>query len=210
VHYVRWKKYGDVTVNKKEKPFVKCSVEQCEKRAKTNHDLCKMHLGRLEKYGDVNYDVRRKVKIFIENLVNHQDDNCLIWPFDNNTGWRPTVNAGDRTTPASCYVCQIIHGTPPTNKHEAAHSCGNGHLGCINPRHLRWATRSENQEDRIMHGTSNRGERNGVSSLTEEDVRNIRLRLDKKHNQYDIAKDFSVDQSTISNIKTRKIWGWLK
>lgn len=48
-------------------------------------------------------------------------------------------------------VCIRRHGPPPTDDLEAAHSCGNA--GCVNPRHIRWATRFENAADKKLHGT---------------------------------------------------------
>lgn len=55
---------------------------------------------------------------------------------------------------------------------EACHSDGNK----INNRleNLRWDSRSGNQADRVQHGTSNRGERQGQSRLTEADIVAIR------------------------------------
>lgn len=42
---------------------------------------------------------------------------------------------------------------------------------CINPAHLRWATRAENEQDKITHGRSNRGR---SKALTGVRVRRIR------------------------------------
>jgi hypothetical protein len=47
-------------------------------------------------------------------------------------------------------VCEETHGLPPTPKHDAAHKTRSGCLGklCVNPWHIRWATRSENERDK--------------------------------------------------------------
>ena len=98
-------------------------------------------------------------------------------------------------------VCAAFHGEPPTPAHHAAHGDGNG----TNNRasNLRWATAVENEADKIAHGTARagkpsavpperrargakhgrhtrpdrnaRGERNGLSKLTEDKVTAIRL-----------------------------------
>lgn len=47
------------------------------------------------------------------------------------------------------HMCKLKNGDPPTPDHEAAHSCGNGKHGCINPNHLRWATDAENMADTV-------------------------------------------------------------
>jgi hypothetical protein len=51
-------------------------------------------------------------------------------------------------------MCQLAHGDPPTPDHIAAHSCGRGHEGCVNPNHLSWKTYSENELDKRVHGTT--------------------------------------------------------
>lgn len=33
-------------------------------------------------------------------------------------------------------MCELVYGKPPMPKHQAAHNCGKGNLGCINPKHL--------------------------------------------------------------------------
>jgi hypothetical protein len=60
---------------------------------------------------------------------------------------------GKRTT-ASRAICELVHGPPPTPKHQAAHSCGNA--WCCNGAHLRWATPAENLADKVRHGTADR------------------------------------------------------
>ena len=85
----------------------------------------------------------------------------------------------------------------------ALHSCRNRH--CCRPEHLREGTQQENMEDRDKDGTTahNRGEQNGFSTLTEDQVRAIRAdaRIYKL-----IAKDYGVRVSTICRIKLRETW----
>lgn len=109
---------------------------------------------------------------------------------------------------ASRVMCMASHGEPPSDTHEAAHSCGNGNKGCVNPKHLYWATPTENQTDRVLHGTSNRGSAQWNSKLKIEDVLHIRELL-LTTSQKEIATLYGVSQSAINNIKTRKSWAWL-
>lgn len=74
---------------------------------------------------------------------------------------------------------------------------------------LRWDSNAGNQLDRITHGTSNRGSRNGMSVLTEDDVRDIRNRLLKGETQTSIASAYGVDSSCICNIKRGRNWAHL-
>lgn len=71
-------------------------------------------------------------------------------------------------------------------------------------RNLQWGTRQEQNVDRVVHGTSNRGARNGQSKLTESEVRKIRA---SKGTDKEIAKEFGVAGSQVTRIKSGKTWG---
>lgn len=71
---------------------------------------------------------------------------------------------------------------------------------------LAWGTRSENQRDRFLHGTSSLGENNGLSKLTASDVLEIRRRAANGETHIAIAKDFSVNRANISHIVRRLTW----
>jgi len=109
---------------------------------------------------------------------------------------------------ASRYVCELVRGKPPTPKHEAAHSCGKGHDGCIAPGHLSWKTATQNAADKLLHGTDPRGERCGTAKLTEGQVREIRS-LKGTATQAELAIRYSVARETISLIHRRINWAWL-
>lgn len=74
---------------------------------------------------------------------------------------------------------------------------------------LKWGTHKENMQDRIVHNTSNRGEKSGVSKLN-----NLQVRIIKKYfkldNSYGAAKFltevFKVHKTSISLIKNKKRW----
>ncbi len=104
-------------------------------------------------------------------------------------------------------VCEAAYGPPPTPKHQVAHSCGT--RACQNLLHLRWATQAENEADKVLHGTHNRGERNPGVKLSDAEVARIRtLWLSTTGvTQREIGDRFHVRQQTISKIvngKSRK------
>lgn len=142
-----------------------------------------------------------------ERVMKYDGADCLVWPFARSHGYA-IVTRNSRNIPVSRLVCEYEHGPPPTPKHQAAHSCGRGDLGCVTRGHLRWATRTENMADCVLHGTRPRGERHGRSKLTETQVRSIR-RLKGTMSQREIARLFGVSQMTISLIHTGRKWGWL-
>jgi hypothetical protein len=58
-------------------------------------------------------------------------------------------------------VAITFHGPRPSSSHQASHADGNK---LNNHRdNIRWITRAENERDKIAHGKSNRGDRNGMS-----------------------------------------------
>jgi hypothetical protein len=94
---------------------------------------------------------------------------------------------------------------PPPAGHECCHNDGNPSNN--NLTNLRWDTASNNQRDRVKHGTSNRGERCGAAKLTEEQALKI---ISDPRPQSQIAKDYGVLQNTISRIKTGRRWAHLQ
>jgi hypothetical protein len=96
-------------------------------------------------------------------------------------------------------VCISIHGEPPSLNYDAAHSCGKAHEGCVNPKHISWKTKSENQYDRIIHGTALFGFKNHRAKLSDADVSMI-LSLQGVHTQKEIARQFNVSRQHVGNI----------
>jgi hypothetical protein len=104
-------------------------------------------------------------------------------------------------TKAHREMCRLAHGEPPTPKHEAAHSCGSH--ACINPNHLSWKTRSENQMDSVRAGRVYRGGRRGKLNRNLAD--RIR-RLKGKLTQDEIAQMYEVTHSTVAKIHRGELW----
>lgn len=187
-----------------------CKIPDCCKAA-IKRGWCSTHYQRWYKHGDplVLKLPHGQARQFYENVVlTYEGDECLIWPFSRSSNGYGHMLYGEEVQTVSRLVCIEVHGTPPNPKDDAAHSCGNGHLGCVAKRHMSWKTRSENQMDRVEHGTSNRGERCGSAKLTENDVHRIRdLRgiLPVK----EIAKMFGIAQQTVYGIYNGDRWRWL-
>ena len=75
---------------------------------------------------------------------------------------------------------------------------------------LRWDTKQSNQNDRVYHKTTNRGERNGSAKLKEAEVREIRNKLNKGITYHQLAIEYKVAISTIQQINNKKIWKYLE
>ena len=181
-----------------------CSVADCTKLAWAR-GLCPMHLRRFKRYGDPlgGGTFAGEPLKFAETAAQTEEQHCILWPFAKDQyGYGRICNKGVHRL-----VCEIAHGIAPSGRHEAAHSCGNGHLGCINPHHLRWATHRENHGDRAFHGTNNAGETHGASKLNDEAVREIRSRFAVGEAKASIARSFGVSESNVRKVLSGKSWG---
>ncbi len=138
--------------------------------------------------------------------VDHNGDDCLTWPFQRlqNDG-RAAVKFRGKQTVAYRVMCELAHGPAPSPDHEAAHSCGKGHEGCVNPKHLRWATSVENKADMLIHGTRVQGEKHPFSKLTADQVREAR-RLYGLVSGTELAARYGVSQTTMAKALRGASW----
>lgn len=137
-------------------------------------------------------------------LVSNTDD-CVLWPYGRMANGYGRIKVDGFTHNAHRLVCTWKNGPAPSDTHEAAHSCGN--RLCVNPRHVRWATREENMADKIIHGTDPRGESNWSAKLTAEDVREI---IASNEPGVTLAARFGVCSATISFIRRGLRWKHLE
>lgn len=61
---------------------------------------------------------------------------------------------------AARYMALLTYGAPKSEKMVVRHTCGNGHLSCVNPDHLCWGSQGENIADANKH---RKAERSGES-----------------------------------------------
>lgn len=130
-----------------------------------------------------------------------QTDDCIIWTRSQSKGY-PKARIGDRTVNLHRLLCEEVNGPAPSNRHHAAHSCGQSL--CLNTRHIRWRTPAENAADKRLHGTNNDGARNGGAKLDWATVRAIRATTDEP--QRSIAARHGVSQSMVSRILRGMAW----
>lgn len=118
----------------------------------------------------------------------------------------------------SVHTLVALHfiGPKPSPVHEVRHLDGDN----LNPRvdNLAWGTRKDNAIDRDRHGRTLRGpdhgmygrglkgEENGFSKLTEENVRQIRALAQSGTPQRQIAKTFHITQGIVWRAIHRKAW----
>lgn len=188
-----------------------CKIEDCARPVVNGRGWCASHYKRWKRHGDplAGGTPLGEPMRWLRSHARHEGEvDCLQWPFALTSG-RPSVKFDGKTQIASRVMCAIAHGEPEMDGAHAAHSCGRGDQGCINPRHLRWATASENEADKVTHGTSNRGERHGLSKLSADKVREIRG-LYGRMSQREASSVVGVSRWAVADIWNGKRWGWMK
>lgn len=98
-------------------------------------------------------------------------------------------------------VAEAFIGPRPPG-YEVLHKDGDQTNNCSD--NLRYGTRLENEADKEVHGTRQRGEKHKSSKLTEADVLQIRARVGERLE--DLAAEFGCTFSNISAIQLRKSW----
>ena len=209
VHYARLVRHGNPLGGgpKKDKRIGSCKVNGCEMPI-YGKGLCRKHWQRWKKNGDPNIVGRTPkgtILTWLEENKAYEGDDCLVWPFSRKDDGYGTCHIRDIGMSASRAMCIIAHGDPPSANYHAAHRCGNGDKGCVNPNHLRWATPAENCDDMVDHGTRIQGEGCWMAKLTESDVRIIRSRYPREM-QKTLAVEYGVSRATIGDVLLGRTW----
>lgn len=97
--------------------------------------------------------------------------------------------------------------------------CPKGMEGCHNDGdpennkldNLRWDTHKNNHQDRLRHGTSNRGAKNGSTKLTEEIVIEMRkMYATGNYLMKEVAEAFGVHKNSIRPIIKGETWKYVE
>lgn len=190
---------------KKEVVIGDCLVLDCNRNAYCK-GYCEPHYRRYHKYGNplAGKTPNYSCLAFLKNIK--KTDECIEWPFYVSEDGYGQVRLNGKMMNAHRASLILNIGPPQNKKLHAAHSpviCHNRR--CVNPKHLRWATASQNAKDRrkdcTQHDTS--GSNHGAAKLTEADVIDIRS---SSKNQRQLAKKYDVSFQTISKIINRQRW----
>ena len=178
-----------------------CSIPDCGK-IHLARGFCSAHWERWKHHGDPlggGTPVGEPMRFYRQVVLTYTGTDCLTWPYSKSGEGYGQIEIDGRTTYVHRLACQDANGHPPSPAHQAAHSCGKGHLACVNRRHLSWKTQSDNEQDKVAHGTSNRGERHGNAKLTDAQVLAIRA-LKGRLLTREIAQEFGTSARNIAKI----------
>lgn len=104
-------------------------------------------------------------------------------------------------------VAEAFLGPAPDGRPQVAH--WDGDPSNNRASNLRYASPSENNQDKLRHGRDLRGEHASFSKLREDDVRDILDRLGRGELQREIAADYGITQRHVSSIKLGQVWAHL-
>jgi len=189
-----------------------CIVEGCEKKQHVRLGYCDKHYYRFKAHGDPlgggkgsSHGAPLK---WIHDNSNYSGKDCLTWPFQLSWNGYGSVKHNGKNRVASRVMCEVAHELPEHEGLDAAHSCGNGASGCMNPRHLSWKTRTENCADKKLHGTNMQGEAVPSSVITESQAEQIILMAMKNPKMLykDISKSIQCSSCIVGNILRGKTW----
>jgi len=100
-------------------------------------------------------------------------------------------------------ILRLTSGEPIDQGLVAMHSCDNP--SCVNPKHLSWGTRGDNNTDRAKKGRNGtfKGSSNPAARLTQADVQTIRQR---PLSVSKMASQFGVSVTHIKRILNGRSW----
>lgn len=204
-HLDRVRKHGCPDLQNQ--PIDKCTIKGCD-NPHAARGLCSRHYSNLRRHGHPEKSSTPKgaPAHYLTRLFDgDQLPACVFWPYARNDQGYGQLTWLGRKTYAHRIACEHVNGPAPTPKHEAAHSCGNGHLGCVNPHHLEWKTSYENHQDRHTHGTVAHGDSHHGAKLKADDIPKIRA-LKGALSANRIGQQYGVHHMTIRDIFSGVTW----
>lgn len=140
----------------------------------------------------------------LDRAIPIPESGCWLWEGQNKGGTSNygLVHINGKRTTAHRQSWIEANGPIPAGLH-VLHKCDIPL--CVNPNHLYLGSHADNMGD-YHSRKGNRGERNGQSKLSADQVVEIRRLLAKGRSGYSIAKEYGVNEQTIYDIAHNKAW----
>jgi hypothetical protein len=138
-------------------------------------------------------------------LVQLETDECIIWPYAKG-GQRGYGQVYYDRKKRYAHELALLHrvGPRPDGMYVLHGPCISP--ACMNYRHLRYGTPSENNLDRRRDGTAPIGEKNFNAKLTAEQVQEIRKRYANGEAQRALCAEYGVTVMTVNRAIRGESW----
>lgn len=150
---------------------------------------------------------------FIEELIGSPPDVCVLWPWscnDQGYGLIMLPRASDGKRVHQLVTRFVLRCSDPRDNEGELFACHKPlechNPLCINPKHLRWGTATDNARDRRLDGTKERGTSHSSCKLTESQVLEIYHSMET---QRALGVAYGISQGMVSDIKRGVSWSWL-
>jgi HNH endonuclease len=130
---------------------------------------------------------------------------CWLWTGATEFGGYGHLTRNQRDKTAHRFSWELHYGPIPKGR-LVCHWCDV--KLCVRPDHLWLGTNDQNMADAKAKGRMHLGEAHGMAKLTSNAVDDIRRRAAAGATQASLAREYGVHQSAISNVVTRRNWGW--
>jgi DNA-binding XRE family transcriptional regulator len=145
---------------------------------------------------------------FMDSFESGDENACWEWRGTKNNAGYPLFSFKGRMISATKTAYSIYYKRKIPKGWVVSHTCHN--VACMNPDHLYITSRSdltkELYESGRMKPANQKGADNPNSKLTEDDVREIRRRKEEGATHMELAEEYGVTKTTISQIYNRKLW----
>jgi hypothetical protein len=155
---------------------------------------------------------------FNMSYIKDETTGCWVWQGKSRSGSSQLygrIKVNKKAVPAHRFSWEIHNNQKVPNGMFVLHRCDNPE--CVNPDHLFVGTHQNNMDDKVAKNRQAKGdcfknrnhakgERNGLSKLTEQQV--IKIFQDQR-SQRVIAKDHNITQAAVWAIKNKRTWSYL-
>lgn len=129
-------------------------------------------------------------------------EECWLWTAGKTTAGYGTFCVKHGHSLYAHRLSSVIHDGPLPRNIYVLHRCDNP--ACVRPEHLFRGTQKDNMQDCVEKGRLNpgyvAGERNGMSVLTNDQVRELRRAYAAGKGCSALAKETGINRSTIKNV----------
>lgn len=192
-----------------------CTIDDCG-RESIARGWCGKHYQRWARHGDPNIILTTHGMGIDDRFWSHVerlDSGCWVWTAARNTGGYGMFKVDRTTVAAHRFVMRnALEDAGDECDWIVCHTCDNP--PCVNPSHLFIGTFQDNLNDMIAKGRQHfpgtgaplRGEAHPKTTLTTEQVHDIRARFTNGEKRSELSTRFGVGWSTIDRIAKRETW----